>query len=121
MDSPDNMTVTPGGGLLLAEDDASDADGEHVNRLVGITPGGESFVFARSELRDSELAGVCFSPDGATAFVNLYGDSTGTPADHAGEGMTCAITGPWGTARSRTPPRPRRGRSQPLHGPFTER
>ena len=27
-------------------------------------------------------------------FVNLYGDATGTPADHAGEGMTCSITGP---------------------------
>ena len=36
-----------------------------------------------------------FSPDGDTVFVNLYGDSTGSPADHAGEGMTCAITGPW--------------------------
>jgi secreted PhoX family phosphatase len=95
LDSPDNMTVTPGGGLLLAEDDASDSDGEHVNRLVGITPSGESFVFARNE-RDTELAGICFSPDGATAFVNLYGDSTGTPAAHAGKGMTCAITGPWG-------------------------
>ena len=96
LDSPDNMTVTPGGGLLLAEDDASDSDGEHVNRLVGITPGGESFVFARNVFSESELAGICFSPDGRTAFVNLYGDSTGIPADHAGEGMTCAITGPWG-------------------------
>jgi uncharacterized protein len=64
MDSPDNLTVTPRGGLMACEDDASDT-------------------------------GVCFSPDGDTVFVNLYGDSTGTPADHAGEGMTCAITGPW--------------------------
>jgi secreted PhoX family phosphatase len=96
LDSPDNMTVTPGGGLLLAEDDASDANGEHVNRLVGITPGGESFIFARNDFSESELAGVCFGPDGQTAFVNLYGASTGTPQQHAGEGMTCAITGPWG-------------------------
>lgn len=96
LDSPDNMTVTPGGGLLLAEDDASASNGEDVNRLVGITPGGESFVFARNDFSSTELAGICFSPDGRTAFVNLYGDSTGTPADHAGEGMTCAITGPWG-------------------------
>ncbi len=122
MDSPDNMTVTPGGGLLLAEDDASDSDGEHVNRLVGITPAGESFVFARNE-RDTELAGVCFSPDGATAFVNLYGDSTGTPADHAGKGMTCAITGPWGTARSRTAaaasPRPFTTSSRAVHRAVT--
>ena len=96
LDSPDNMTVTPGGGLLLAEDDASDSNGEDVNRLVGITAGGESFVFARNVFSDTELAGICFSPDGKTAFVNLYGDSTGTPATHAGKGMTCAITGPWG-------------------------
>jgi uncharacterized protein len=95
LDSPDNMTVTPGGGLLLAEDDASDSDGENINRLVGITPGGESFIFARNDFSGSELAGVCFSPDGQTAFVNLYGASTGTPEQHAGEGMTCAITGPW--------------------------
>jgi uncharacterized protein len=96
LDSPDNMTVTPGGGLLLAEDDASDTNGEDVNRLVGITAGGESFVFARNDFSGTELAGVCFSPDGETAFVNLYGASTGTPAQHVGEGMTCAITGPWG-------------------------
>ena len=43
----------------------------------------------------SELAGVCFSPDGDTMFVNVYGLSTGTPAQRAGQGMTCAITGPW--------------------------
>jgi secreted PhoX family phosphatase len=91
LDSPDNMTVTPGGGLLLAED-----DGEDVNRLVGITPGGAAFTFTENILSSSELAGVCFSPDGTTLFVNVFGDSTGTPADHAGEGMTCAITGPWG-------------------------
>ena len=96
LDSPDNMTITPGGGLLLAEDDASDTNGEDVNRLVGITPGGDSFVFARNAISATELAGICFSPDGRTAFVNLYGDSTGTPAIHAGKGMTCAITGPWG-------------------------
>ena len=34
-----------------------------------------------------------------TMFVNLYGASTGTPREHAGEGMTCAITGPWGAGR----------------------
>jgi secreted PhoX family phosphatase len=107
LDSPDNMTVTPRGGLLLAEDDASSAYSAtdthptapgltDVNRLVGITAAGESFVFAVNTYSGSELAGVCFSPDGATLFVNIFGDATGTPAQHAGEGMTCAITGPWG-------------------------
>ena len=95
MDSPDNLTVTPRGGLLAAEDDASDANGEHINRLIGISPRGEAFTFAVNVFSESELAGVCFSPDGRTLFVNLYGDSTGKPEDHADEGMTCAITGPW--------------------------
>ena len=94
MDSPDNLTVTPRGGLLACEDDASDSNGEHVNRLIGISPRGEAFTFAVNQF-DCELAGACFSPDGKTLFVNLYGDSTGKPEDHADEGMTCAITGPW--------------------------
>lgn len=95
MDSPDNLTVTPRSGLMVCEDDASSADGESANRLIGISPGGDAFAFAENVLSSSELAGVCFSPDGDTVFANLYGDSTGTPAEHAGEGMTCAITGPW--------------------------
>jgi uncharacterized protein len=95
LDSPDNLTVTPRGGLLLCEDDASAADGESTNRVIGISPGGQAFAFAENVLSESELAGACFSPDGDTLFVNLFGDSTGTPAEHAGEGMTCAITGPW--------------------------
>ena len=52
---------------------------EHVNRLIGISPRGEAFTFAVNVFSESELAGVCFSPDGKTLFVNLYGDSTGTP------------------------------------------
>ena len=103
LDSPDNLTVTPRGGLIVCEDDASsDSDTsphapgiEDVNRLIGITRSGEAFVFGVNIFSGSEIAGACFSPDGSTLFVNLYGDSTGTPRQHAGEGMTCAITGPW--------------------------
>ena len=104
MDSPDNLTVTPRGGLVACEDDASDGDIdtdprapeiENVNRLIGLTPRGEAFTFAVNVFSGTELAGVCFSPDGRTMFVNLYGASEGTPEDHADEGMTCAITGPW--------------------------
>jgi secreted PhoX family phosphatase len=98
LDSPDNLLVTPRGGVLLCEDDASSADNdthplapgvEDVNRLVGINRRGESFEFAVNVLNDSEFAGACFSHDGKVLFVNLFGD--GTP----GSGMTCAITGPW--------------------------
>jgi uncharacterized protein len=103
LDSPDNMTVTPHGGLLLAEDDASseyvDVDPlapgiEDVNRLIGITQTGAAFEFAVNIHSGSELAGVCFSPDGATAFVNIFGRARFD--EPPTEGMTCAITGPWG-------------------------
>lgn len=95
LDSPDNLTVTPRGGLLLCEDDASDADAADANRIIGISPSGRAFPFAENIFSGSELAGACFSPDGQTLFFNIFGDSTGRPADHAGAGMTCAVTGPW--------------------------
>ena len=93
LDSPDNLTVTPRGGLLLCEDDASGT--ADANRIIGLSPDGEAFVFGVNVHNASELAGVCFSPDGDTMFVNVYGLSTGTPEQRAGQGMTCAITGPW--------------------------
>jgi hypothetical protein len=100
LDSPDNLCVTPRGGILFCEDDAGNADSAtdthplapgitDVNRLVGLTRGGAPFTFAVNRINDSEFAGACFSPDGNILFVNLFGD--GTP----GSGMTCAITGPW--------------------------
>ena len=102
LDSPDNLTVTPRGGLIMCEDDASAAfvdthplapGLEHVNRVIGLMPGGEAFEFAVNVLNTSELAGACFSPSGRTLFFNVYGHSTFV--GEATEGMTCAITGPW--------------------------
>jgi len=101
LDSPDNLTITPKGAILLCEDDASSANLgfedvsalapgiEDVNRLVGLAPNGEAFNFAVNTWSDAELAGACFSPDGKTLFVNIFGNGD------AGSGMTCAITGPW--------------------------
>ena len=98
LDSPDNLTVTPRGGLVVVEDDASSAREDthplapgitNVNRIIGITPEGGAFELGVNVFSDSELAGICFSPDGSTMFVNVFGD--GSP----GSGMTCAITGPW--------------------------
>jgi uncharacterized protein len=102
LDSPDNVTVTPRGGLILCEDDASSANPdthplapgiENVNRLIGLTPRGEAFEFAVNVLNDSELAGACFSPSGDTLFFNIFGRAQFTEAPN--EGMTCAVTGPW--------------------------
>ncbi len=98
LDSPDNLTVSPQGNLLLCEDDAGSVDGdEHplapgltdVNRLIGLTRSGRTFEFLVNRFSASELAGACFSPDGQTLFVNVYG----TAAE--GSGFTAAITGPW--------------------------
>jgi len=101
LDSPDNLCVTPRGGLILCEDDASSdsdlnraAPGiEDVNRLIGYSRRGEVFEFAVNRLNDSELAGATFSPNGKTLFVNIFGESASTSDPN--EGMTLAITGPW--------------------------
>lgn len=100
LDSPDNLLVTPRGGILLCEDDASGQDDDthplapgvvDVNRLIGINQRGESFEFAVNVLNDAELAGACYSPNGKVLFVNIFGDG-----NEPGTGMTCAIRGPWG-------------------------
>jgi secreted PhoX family phosphatase len=102
LDNPDNITVTPGGSLLLCEDAAGNnfTEGE---RLIGLTLKGETFTFAMNNInltaeqievagksiepddyRQSEWAGACFSPDGRWLFVNIQFP-----------GITFAITGPW--------------------------
>jgi secreted PhoX family phosphatase len=105
-DSPDNLTVTPRGGLIACEDDASTAYGNdpgedthplapgiaNVNRLIGLTLAGEAFELAVNVFNDSELAGACFSPSGRTLFFNIFGRAR---FDEENEGMTCAVTGPW--------------------------
>ena len=87
LDSPDNLTVTPRGGLVLCEDDAATAYNDthpaapgisQVNRLIGLTPDGDAFEFAVNRFSESELAGACFSPDGQTMFFNIFGASEGT-------------------------------------------
>ncbi len=66
-DGPDNITVSPYGGVMIAE------DGDRRPHLLGATPAGTMFLLARSEHdRDnSEFCGPVFSPDGRTLFVNL--------------------------------------------------
>jgi secreted PhoX family phosphatase len=88
--NPDNLTMSPHGGLVLCEDTQGD------QYVRGLTPGGEIFDFALNLTNDSEWAGVCFSPDGETMFVNRQGANRG-PNPPAGndQGMTFAIWGPW--------------------------
>ncbi|GAA4226907.1 hypothetical protein FHR32_002428 [Streptosporangium album] len=78
-DGPDNITVSPYGGIILAE------DGEGVSHLVGVTKKGNAYPMARNELNTSEFTGPTFSADGKVLFANIQ-----TP------GYVFAITGPWG-------------------------
>ncbi len=74
----DNLTMAPWGDLVFCEDTS-----EHCG-LVGVRPDGTQYAIADNAYSNSELAGVCFSPDGRTMFVNIQYP-----------GMTLAITGPW--------------------------
>ena len=76
----DNLTMAPWGDLVVCEDTANHCG------LVGIRPDGTQYEIADNPYSNSELAGVCFSPDGQTLFVNIQYP-----------GMTIAITGPWPT------------------------
>ncbi|MDO9223189.1 MAG: DUF839 domain-containing protein [Caulobacter sp.] len=86
LDYPDNLTVAPNGHLMVCEDRYSDTLRNH---LRGVTPEGKVYTVGRNVYKDNaELAGVCFSPDGGTLFVNIY-----TP------GITLAVTGPWASLK----------------------
>ncbi|MEV6208811.1 alkaline phosphatase PhoX [Kitasatospora sp. NPDC051914] len=85
-DGPDNITVSPHGGLVIAE------DGEGQQHLFGTTDDGRTFPIARNEFNlgtaeepeFSEFTGVTFSADGETLFANIQDP-----------GIMLAITGPW--------------------------
>ncbi|AZM44615.1 phosphatase [Streptomyces sp. WAC 06738] len=95
LNAPDNMCVSPRGGLVLCE------DGGGTEYVHGLTTDGEIFRFAANNVdlrggtagknvaaddhRGSEWAGSVFEPkNGNWLFVNIQ-----TP------GITFAITGPW--------------------------
>jgi secreted PhoX family phosphatase len=74
----DNLTMAPWGDLVVCEDTSGHCG------LVGIRPDGTQYPLADNAYSNSELAGVCFAPDGNTLFVNIQYPGT-----------TVAITGPW--------------------------
>ncbi len=78
VDGPDNITISPYGGVILAE------DGAGRQHIVGSTDTGETFFFGLNELNNSEFAGPTFSQNKKTLFVNIYNP-----------GNVFAITGPW--------------------------
>jgi secreted PhoX family phosphatase len=103
--NPDNITVSPRGGVVLCEDGGGvdDAFG-FGERLLGLTAAGDSYIFAKNntnltaadiaaagktvpagDYRGREFAGVCFDARGEVMFVNMQSP-----------GITYAIWGPWG-------------------------
>ena len=103
-DSPDNVTLSPRGGLLVCEDSFGGflSNGEfRGNRLLGIDREGGAFTFCENhavieqpipgrpaitpaDYRRQEFAGATFDPKGKYLFVNIQSP-----------GITFAITGPW--------------------------
>ena len=102
--NPDNITVSPRGGVVLCEDGGgvSDAFG-FGERMLGLTPSGEPYVFCKNNVnltaadvaaagkvvtpgdyRGREFAGACFDPKGNVMFANMQSP-----------GITYAIWGPW--------------------------
>ena len=91
LDMPDNLCVSPRGGLVLCEDGATD------NFVRGLTLDGRIFSFAKNSIvldgernglagdfRAREFAGADYSPDGRWLFFNAQSP-----------GITFAVTGPW--------------------------
>ena len=91
LNAPDNITVSPRGGLVLCE------DGSGEEFMHGLTVDGEIFPFAKNnvvlggerngiagDFRGSEWAGACYSPDGRWLFANIQSP-----------GISFAIRGPW--------------------------
>lgn len=102
--NPDNVTVSPRGGVILCEDGGGSTDAFGTGaRLLGLNAQGEAYIFAKNnvnlsgdevagagkvvlagDFRGSEFCGACFDPTGRVLFANVQ-----TP------GITVAITGPW--------------------------
>jgi secreted PhoX family phosphatase len=91
LNAPDNITVSPRGGLVLCE------DGSGEEFMHGLTVDGEIFAFAKNnvvlngernnivgDFRGSEWAGACYSPEGKWLFASIQSP-----------GISFAITGPW--------------------------
>jgi uncharacterized protein len=91
LNMPDNLTLSPRGGLAICE------DGTATPCVHGLTRDGQIFRFARNNVKidtprngltgdfsQREFAGATYSPDGRWLFFNAQ-----TP------GITFAVTGPW--------------------------
>ncbi len=74
----DNVIMSPWGDLLVCEDTSGHC------QLVGIQSNGRQYPLLANTYTQSELAGICFAPDGKTLFLNIQK-----------RGLTLAVRGPW--------------------------
>ena len=91
LDSPDNIVVSPRGGLIMCEDGSGD------QYIRGLDREGQVVNLVRSAQAEGgrqpgEFAGSCFSPDGRVLFFNVQGSREigGSVAS-----ATYALWGPW--------------------------
>jgi secreted PhoX family phosphatase len=106
LDGPDNIAVSPRGGIVLCE------DGDFApQRLIGLTRHGETFEFARNNIvlapGDIDAIDAVYPGTKANFVAGVEGDYTGSEwagATFYGDwlfvniqtpGVTFAITGPW--------------------------
>jgi len=80
----DNIVIAPWGDLIICED-----NGSRGCKLLGINSKGHLYAIGQVVDSSSEIAGVCFSPDGNTMFLNIQD-----------EGKTIAIFGDWSKINS---------------------
>ena len=103
--NPDNVVVSPRGGVILCEDGGGVTDMYGFgDRMLGLGETGDSYIFCKNnanltatdiaaagksvapgDYRGREFAGACFDAHGEVLFVN-----------HQSPGITYAIWGPWG-------------------------
>jgi hypothetical protein len=103
--NPDNVTVSPRGGVVLCEDGGASPDAfGSGTRLLGLNAAGEAYILCKNNVqlsaaqiagagksvaagdyRGSEFCGACFDPTGRVLFANIQSP-----------GITVAIAGPWG-------------------------
>ncbi len=88
LDSPDNLCLSPRGGLMICE------DGRAEQFIRALTPEGRLFDMVRTDGPSPEFAGVCFAPNGKTLFFNIQGGTRATSAATL-SGGTYAVWGPW--------------------------
>lgn len=91
LDSPDNIVLSPRGGLIMCEDGSDDQyvrgldrDGRIVNLVRSPRAAGAP--------QPGEFAGSCFSPDGRVLFFNVQGSREAGGTTPSG---TYALWGPW--------------------------